>query len=287
MAPNEFVIRPLKNASGEFTGKMNCDTNLIRFDESKPGKNNMKFANITYKGKRVCVETPDMDIPAGVVQYPKPEDAVPNEKVSYSLLMSFDNLDERADLQAYKEFLDMLQAKVLDMMVKRSSEIFGKEKSKELLEDLQSSMVRESDKYAPSTAIGLPFTTSKDSDGVETMKPLYITYDYDMIMSDGLQSNGMPRPDSIIPSIHEINTRRGTVKVIYPLNAVWSTNKGFGISIKARQVLVKKGSSGDDFAFDIGATKTNDDDALLEPSDAEDGEEKDVGDDEDNLGLDD
>jgi hypothetical protein len=80
MAPNEFVIRPLKNASGDW--KMNCDTNLIRFDESKPGKNNMKFANITYKGwsKRVCVETPDMDIPAGVVQYPKPEDAVPTRR---------------------------------------------------------------------------------------------------------------------------------------------------------------------------------------------------------------
>jgi hypothetical protein len=74
----------------------------------------------------------------------------------------------------------MLQAKVLDMMVKRRRN-FRQGKSKELLEDLQSSMVRESDKYAPSTAIGLPFTTSKDSDGVETMKPLYhlrLRYDH-------------------------------------------------------------------------------------------------------------
>jgi hypothetical protein len=48
-----------------------------------------------------------------------------------------------------------------------------------------------------------------------------------MIMSDGLQSNGMPRPDSIIPSIHEINTRRGDRQGHISTNAVWSTNKGF------------------------------------------------------------
>jgi hypothetical protein len=58
----------------------------------------MKFVNITYKGKRVR-RNPDMDIPAGVVQYPKLEDAVPNEKVvSYSSDV-IRQPDERPDLQ--------------------------------------------------------------------------------------------------------------------------------------------------------------------------------------------
>jgi hypothetical protein len=52
--------------------------------------------------------------------------------------MSFDGLDERADLQAYKEFLDMLQAKVLDMMVKRRRN-FRQGKEQGTLRDLQSS----------------------------------------------------------------------------------------------------------------------------------------------------
>jgi hypothetical protein len=45
-----------------------------------------------------------------------------------------------------------------------------------------------------------------------------------MIMSDGPEQ--MPRPDSIIP-VSMKSILGGTVKVIYPLNAVWSTNKGF------------------------------------------------------------
>jgi hypothetical protein len=48
----------------------------------------------------VVVETPEMNIPAGVVQYPKAEDVAPGDKVSYSLLMSFDGLSDRPDLQA-------------------------------------------------------------------------------------------------------------------------------------------------------------------------------------------
>jgi hypothetical protein len=55
----------------------------------RPEKNNMKFTNIKYQ-RRVVVETPEMNIPAGVVQYPKAEDVAPGDKVSYSLLMSFD-----------------------------------------------------------------------------------------------------------------------------------------------------------------------------------------------------
>jgi hypothetical protein len=51
---------------------MNCNPALI-VRRYKAGKNNMKFTNITYQNKRIAIETPEMDIPAGVVQYPKPK----------------------------------------------------------------------------------------------------------------------------------------------------------------------------------------------------------------------
>jgi hypothetical protein len=286
MAPNDFVIRPLKNASGEFTGGMNFDPNLISFGETKMGKNNMKFTNVSYDGRRILVETPEMDIPAGVVQYPKPEDVNPGDRVSYTLLMSFDRIDERPDLRAYKDFLDTIQDKVLDMTHARSSDLFGKTKSREVLADIQSVMVRESDKYAPSSAIGLPYATDTDASGVETMKPLYVTYDFDMILNGGLRPDGSPKPEAVIPSIHDIDTKRGSVKVIYPLSSVWSSLKGFGISMKAKEVLVRSGATSNAFAFDVGATKK--DDVLLEPSDDEgDDEVANVGKEVDNLGLDD
>jgi hypothetical protein len=63
--------------------------------------------------------------------------------VSYSLLMSFNDIEERADLKAFKEFMDALQQRVLDMAVSRSEELFQKVKSREVLSDIQSQMVRE------------------------------------------------------------------------------------------------------------------------------------------------
>jgi hypothetical protein len=36
----------------------------------------------THEGKRIIVETPEMNIPAGVVQYPKAEDVIPGKPVS-------------------------------------------------------------------------------------------------------------------------------------------------------------------------------------------------------------
>jgi hypothetical protein len=50
----------------------------------------------------------------------------------------------------------------------------------------------------------------------ESMKPLYSTYDYDAIMNNGVQANGEPKPETIIESIQEVDSRRGSVKVIWP-----------------------------------------------------------------------
>jgi hypothetical protein len=61
-----------------------------------------------------------MNIPAGVVQYPKAEDVIPGKPISYSLLMSFRHA-ERPELQAYSEFLEMVQSQVLDMAHARST----------------------------------------------------------------------------------------------------------------------------------------------------------------------
>lgn len=284
MAPNTFTIRPSRDAEGNYDGSMSFNPELLKFGDTKAGKNNMKFTNIMYDGKRILVETPEMDIPAGVVQYPKAEDVVPGDRVSYSLLMSFDGIDEKPELRAYKEFLETIQERVLDMAVKRSADLFGKIKSKEVLQDVQSIMVRESDKYAPSCAIGLPFTAETKSDGTEIMKPLYTTFDFDKIMNNGLRKDGSPHPDSKIPSIHEVDTRRGSVKVVFPLSSVWSSAKGFGVSVKAKDVLLRTGAADDAFGFDVGAKKS-DDDPLLEPSDDE-GDDAPTEQETDNIGLD-
>jgi hypothetical protein len=78
----------------------------------RPEKNNMKFTNIKYQGKRV-VRNSRNEYSCGCGQYPKAEDA-PGDKVSYSLLMSFDG-ERSSRSSGFKQFLDTIQAQVLDM----------------------------------------------------------------------------------------------------------------------------------------------------------------------------
>jgi hypothetical protein len=75
-------------------------------------------------------------------------------------------------------------------------------------------------------------------------------------MNNGVQANGEPKPDTIIESIQEVDSRRGSVKVIWPLLSVWSNAKGFGISMKAKADPAAKHVYA--FAFDVEAKKTDD-----------------------------
>jgi hypothetical protein len=158
----EFTIRPMKNAAGEFTGGMNFDPELLKFGEIKPGRNNMKFINLLYDGKRIKVETPEMNIPAGVVQFPSADKVVPGEKVSYTLLMSFDGMEARPDLRAYMDFLKTVENKVLDMVHARSTDIYDTLRDQTFLAGIQTKIVKKGVKtYADSTAIGLPYVTGE------------------------------------------------------------------------------------------------------------------------------
>jgi hypothetical protein len=49
--------------------------------------------------------------------------------------------------------------------------------------------------------------------------------------------------------------KRG-IKVIFPFSSVWSQAKSFGVSFKAREVLViRTGGASNGFDFDVGAKK--------------------------------
>jgi hypothetical protein len=259
----EFTIRPLKNAAGEFTGGMNFDPELLKFGEIKPGRNNMKFINLLYDGKRIKVETPEMNIPAGVVQFPSPDKVTPGEKVSYTLLMSFDGVESRPDLRAYMDFLKTVEQKVLEMVHARSSDIYDTLRDESFLAGIQTKMVKKGVKtYADSTAIGLPYTAG---DGEHGLAPQFITYDFSKI------ERGTPPQDAVVHDIRQMTTKRGSVKVIFPLSSVWTARNGFGIAMKASDVLVRESSAAGGFGFDVTVKKaTEDEGRLVEDSGDED-----------------
>jgi hypothetical protein len=244
---SEFIIRPLKDAVGNFTGGMNFDPSLLTFGEIKPGRNNMKFINILYDGKRIKVETPELNIPAGVVQFPSPDKVTPGEKPSYTLLLSFDGVESRPDLRAYMDFLKTIEKKVLEMVHARSTEIYDTLRDQSFLAGIQTKMVKAGVKtYADSTAIGLPFTAG---DGEHGLVPQFTAYDFGKIEA------GVPPKDATIGDIRERITKRGSVKVIYPLSSVWTARNGFGISMKASDVLLREAAAAGAFGFDVSVKK--------------------------------
>jgi hypothetical protein len=85
-------------------------------------------------------------------------------------------------------------------------------------------MVKESDKYAASNAIGLPYVM----DG-NVMKPTYSAYDYDTC-ERGCSQQG--RDDN--PGIR-MDSRRGSVKVIWPLSSVWNERSVRYFHMKAKR----------------------------------------------------
>jgi hypothetical protein len=60
------------------------------------------------------------------------------------------------------------------------------------------------------------------------------------------------------------------VKVIYPLSSVWTARNGFGIAMKASDVLVRESAPAGCFGFDVVVKKETDNDRLVENSGDED-----------------
>jgi hypothetical protein len=227
---DEYIIHPTKNAAGEFDGSMNFDPELLTFGEIKCGRHhNMRYISMLYDGKSIKVETPEMTVPAGVVQYPAPDDVGKFDKVSYALLMSFAGLEDRPDLCAYMDFLKTLDDKVLDMVNARSTDIYVTRRERTFLAEIQMKILKSGGAtYADSTTISLPYSRDKPDD-----VPRFITYDYDKVES------GAPLQDSIIADVRDCNTKHAKVKVIYPLSSVWVTQCSFGIATKAIDVLIR------------------------------------------------
>jgi hypothetical protein len=89
------------------------------------------------------------------------------------------------------------------------------------------------------------------------VKPRFTTYDFNMIMEKGLRADGSPRPECVIDSIHDVNMKRERQGHL-PFSSVWS-QASFGVSFKAREVLIRTGGASNGFDFDVGAKKDGDD----------------------------
>ena len=214
------------------------DATAIHFGPVEKNKMGGKFIPLTNENgtkTKITLQFPTMHLPFGLSGYrEKPED----EPTSYSADLSFRGLDENQNVKTILDKMNALDQHLIDAAHANSVAWFGKQKSRELLEDTyrQLTKVDPSGKYAP--MLKAKITMLGD-------KPNVQIFDTDKT-----------------PIGIEDVPRGSTVKVIAEIASVWQVGAGtlWGVTWRAVQILVvEKPNKLTDFAFvDDGDETTND-----------------------------
>lgn len=186
------------------------------------------YANGRHGGK-VRIQTPVMGAPFGVSKF----DDTATGNSSYSLDLSFREVDTDPKIAKFLETCRDFDNYVLDVAVKNSKDWLGKDMSREIVQEFYRSMVRDpsNDKYKPTIRLKIsPYTEFYDENHSR------VDLDY---VTKGSQ----------VRCIVEVNT--------------WFVNKSFGVSLRILQAQVVSrpvGISGFAFADDgSGSTEHGDD----------------------------
>ena len=217
------------------------DVSAIHFGPVEKNKMGGKFIPLTNEHgtkTKVTLQFPTMHLPFGLSGYrEKPED----EPTSYSADLSFRGLDENQNVKSILDKMNALDKHLIDAAHANSVAWFGKQKSRELLEDTYRKLTKvdASGKYAPMLKAKIVMLGDK---------PNVQIFDTD---KSPIGIEDVPRGSS--------------VKVIAEIASVWQVGAGtlWGVTWRAVQILVvEKPNKLSEFAFvDDGDEKTSDDTA--------------------------
>lgn len=187
----------------------------IHFGAPDRNRNGGKFVPLTNADgskKRITIQTPALSMPFGVSAYrEKPEADIQ----SYSIDVSFRNLDTDPKLGEFMAKMQELDAHLLEASVKNSKEWFGgKQKSKETLEDNYRKLIKQhpEGKYPAVMKVKVP---------IQNGQPACMFFDENR------------QPVNI-----EYLTKGTTIKLILEMDRVWFVNNTFGVTWRALQGAV-------------------------------------------------
>lgn len=186
----------------------------IRFGPPDRNRNGGKFVPLLGSDgvkKRYVVQTPVLSMPFGVSAFrEKPEADIQ----SYSIDVSFRNVDSDPRLAEFLAKMHELDACMLAASVENSKAWFGKQKSKDTLEDNYRKLIKTNpeNKYPPVMRIKVPMQNGQVS---------CIFFD----------ENKQPVPIDYL-------TKGTTIKLIIEVDRVWFVNNTFGVTWRALQGAV-------------------------------------------------
>jgi hypothetical protein len=218
--------------SSEFNGR-NVTVGAPKAVEiEKDGKRQSvgKKAFLQYNGERFQLQSAtSMRIPFGLSVFK----AEGGGQDKYSINLSFNNYETDAEVKAFYEAVSAVDRTVVDAAIANSKAWFGKEKSREVLQEFFTSSVKfgkdETKKYPPTMKLNL----RRNGDTFETKF-------YDV---HGKKLTGV--------SADEMLAKGSLVTVLMECTDVWIAGTGkFSVRWNASQIIVHKmAESGAEFAF--------------------------------------
>ncbi|AGE49439.1 hypothetical protein ATCVCan0610SP_270L [Acanthocystis turfacea Chlorella virus Can0610SP] len=204
------------------------DAALIGFGQVEKNKLGGKFVPLTNNSgtkTRFTIQTPSMHLPFGISAYRERPDMEPQ---SYSADLSFRGMDTDDNIATFYNKIQALDAHLLDAAFENSVSWFGKQKSRELLEDT----------YRPLTKV----------DAAGKFAP---NMKFKISMQNGVPNVRVFDTDKKAITVDDI-PRGSKVKIIAEIASVWFVGSGtmWGLTFRAAQILVvSKPASLNEFAF--------------------------------------
>ena len=189
-----------------------------------------KKAFVNYNGGKFAMQSaPSMRVPFGVSVFDQ------SNPPKYSINLSFNGHETNADVKAFYQAIQDLDRFVVDEAVKNSKAWFGKEKSREVLEEF----------YTPSLKFG------KNKDYPPTMK-VNLKRRGESFETKFFDSKGKPHRDM---PVEELLAKGTQVTVLLTLKDVWIAGTGkFNLRWDADQILINKlADAGSGFGFNMSA----------------------------------
>lgn len=189
--------------------------NDICFGPPDRNRNGGKFVPITGPDgvkKRITIQTPALSMPFGVSAYREKPEA---EIQSYSIDVSFRNLETDAKLADFMTKMRGIDVKMLDASHEKCKEWFGgKQKSRDTLEDNYRKLIKDhpENKYPPVMKVKIP---------IQNGQPNCMFFD------ENRQPVGI-----------DYLTKGTTIKLILEVDRVWFVNNTFGVTWRAMQGMV-------------------------------------------------
>lgn len=218
--------------STEFNGRNVTISAPKAVEIEKDGKRQSvgKKAFVNYNGERLVLQSAtSMRIPFGLSVFKA--DGGGSDK--YSINLSFNGYQQAGEVKAFFDAVTLLDKEVLDQAFKNSKAWFGKEKSKEVLQEF----------YTPSIKFGKDASKEYPPTMKLNLKRTGDTFETKIYDVTGKRMTGMP--------VEEMLAKGSQITALIECSDVWIAGTGkFNLRWNVSQIVVHKlPERGADFAF--------------------------------------